>query len=103
MVGLFGVKINENLNRAQKNDQKKSNRDFFLAKYELQHTVIYTVFLHFSSYLNGCLYLYYPMLLSRVLIQLAMTNNLCTYQMSFLENLAGPKMGRQILGEQKWP
>ena len=72
---------------------------FFLTKYELQHTVIYTVYLQFSSYLNGCLYLYYPMLLSHVLFQLAMTNNLCAYQINFLETRAEPKMGRQILGD----
>ena len=39
------------------------------------------------------------MLLSHVLIQLAMTNNLWAYQISFLETQAGPKMGRQILGD----
>ena len=39
------------------------------------------------------------MLVSHVLIQLAMTNNLCAYQISFLETQAGPKMGRQILGD----
>ena len=39
------------------------------------------------------------MLLSHVVIQLAMTNNLCAYQMSLLETQAGPKMGRQILGD----
>ena len=39
------------------------------------------------------------MLLSHVLIQLAMTNNLCAYQINFLETQAAPKMGRQILGD----
>ena len=43
--------------------------------------------------------MYYPMLLSHVLIQLAMTNNLCAYRISLLETRPGPKMGRQILGD----
>ena len=74
-------------------EKKLCNRGI-LTKYELQLTVIYTVFLHFldiwmvvSTYIMSTL-------LSHVLIQLAMTNNLCSYQMSFLETQAGPKMDR---------
>ena len=71
-----------------------SSYDFFFAKYELQRTVTFTVFRQFHWYLNSCSFLYNPMLYSHVLI-----NTVCAYQMSYLETRAGPKMGRQILGD----
>ena len=39
------------------------------------------------------------MLFSHALLLKALTNNLWAYQMSYLENHAGPKMGRQISGD----
>ena len=39
----------------------------FLAKYELQSTVTYTVFLQFNWYLNSYFFLYYLMLYTDIL------------------------------------